>query len=77
MNCLNISQITNLETKLKILKQELANKLEVAQTSYSAVQQTLSQISKIVNNPVIPSLNSEIIREDDWDEHSKPKFLNN
>jgi len=59
-----------------MLKQELANKLEVAQTSYSAVQQTLSQISKIVNIPAIPVAVTASPHEDDWDEHSKPKFLN-
>jgi hypothetical protein len=59
------------------LKQELANKLEIAQTSYSAVQQTLSQISKIVNKPMTAPTNSLPSHEDDWDEHSKPKFMNN
>jgi hypothetical protein len=59
-----------------MLKQELANKLEIAQTSYSAVQQTLSQISKIVNIPSMPSPVNNLPEEDDWDEHTKPKFLN-
>jgi hypothetical protein len=59
------------------LKQELANKLEIAQTSYSAVQQTLSQISKIVNSPNIQNTNIQAVHDDDWDENAKPKFLNN
>ena len=37
---------------MKILKQNLANKLEIAQSSYGVVQKTLSQISSFVNlNP--------------------------
>jgi len=59
------------------LKQELANKLEIAQTSYSAVQQTLSQISRIVNVSNVQSTNIQAVHDDDWDEHAKPKFLNN
>jgi hypothetical protein len=40
---------------LKVLKQNLANKLEIAQSSYGVVQKTLSQISSFVNlNPSGP-----------------------
>lgn len=36
---------------MKILKQQLANKLEIAQSSYNVVQKTLSQISSFIKNP--------------------------
>jgi cell division septum initiation protein DivIVA len=45
-------EITKLENKLKVLKQELANKIEIAQSSYVAIQKTLTEISKLVNNQV-------------------------
>ncbi len=67
-----------MEKKLKNLKQQLANKLEVAQSSYNVVQKTLVQISKLVTQPNISnSIKSpSSFTEDDWDENSKPKFLN-
>ncbi len=67
-----------MENKLKLLKQQLANKLEVAQSSYNVVQKTLVEISKLVNQPEMSaSLKSpSSFTEDDWDESSKPKFLN-
>lgn len=43
------SEISNLEKTLLHKKQELANKLEIAKTSYNVVQRTLTQISKLVN----------------------------
>ena len=62
------------------MKQELANKLEVARTSYNAIQKTLTEISKIVqpNNSNQDMMNSNIKSntDDDWDESSRPKFLN-
>ena len=42
------TEISALEKILRAKKQELANKLEVAQTSYNVVQKTLTQISKLV-----------------------------
>lgn len=62
------------------MKQELANKLETAQTSYNAVQKTLTEIGKMLNQPsgeignIMHSPSGFI--EDDWDESAKPKFLN-
>jgi hypothetical protein len=67
-----------MEKRLKQLKQELANKLEIAQSSYNVVQKTLSEISKLVNQPNLPNVikSPSSFTEDDWDESSKPKFLN-
>jgi len=45
-----ISEIAKYEKKLKELKQLLANKLEIAQSSYSVIQRTLKEISQMVNN---------------------------
>ncbi len=72
------SEIARLETRVKVLKQQLANKLEVAQSSYSVVQKTLVEISKMVSqNNILPSIKSpSSFTEDDWDESSKPKFFN-
>jgi hypothetical protein len=67
-----------MEKKIVDLKQSLANKLEVAQSSYSVVQKTLVEISKLVKQPELPNLMKSPTQftEDDWDERSKPKFLN-
>jgi hypothetical protein len=66
-----------MEKKLKLLKQELANKLEVAQSSYNVVQKTLSEISKLVSQPNLSSAirSPSSFTEDDWDESSKPRFV--
>lgn len=67
-----------MEKKIVNLKQSLANKLEVAQSSYSVVQKTLVEISKLVKQPELSTLmkSPSSFTEDDWDERSKPKFLN-
>lgn len=72
-----LSEISTLEKRLKNLKQQLANKLEVAQSSYNVVAKTLSEISKMVNNPESESniQRPAQVTEDDWDEASKPKFI--
>ena len=44
-----ISEIAKYEKKLKVYKQELANKLETFQSSYKVIQKTISEISKLVN----------------------------
>jgi hypothetical protein len=62
-----------------MLKQQLANKLEIAQSSYMAIQKTLTDISKMVNQPDLSEVmknSSNSAAEDDWEESSKPKFLN-
>lgn len=67
-----------MENRLKLLKQQLANKLEIAQSSYNVVQKTLNEISKMVNGPntSIPNFKSpENSNDDDWDESSRPNFL--
>jgi hypothetical protein len=42
------------------------------------VQKTLNEISKMVNQPNLSEIISSpsSFTEDDWDESSKPKFLN-
>ncbi len=63
---------------MKELKQQLANKLEIAQSSYNVIQKTLVEISKMVNQPTLAGIikSPSDFTEDDWDEASKPKFLN-
>jgi hypothetical protein len=34
------------------MKQELANKLEIAQSNYNVIQKTLTEISKMVNKVI-------------------------
>jgi hypothetical protein len=34
------------------MKQELANKLEIAQSNYNVIQKTLNEISKMVNKVI-------------------------
>jgi hypothetical protein len=54
----------------------LANKLEIAQSSYNVVQKTLTEISKMVNQPGLPDPLKQEVCDDDWDDKAKPKFLN-
>ena len=73
---------------MKVLKQNLANKLEIAQSSYGVVQKTLSQISSFVNlNPSGPppseninNNNSNIINNNNFNEdfqgNINPDLLN-
>ena len=42
-------EVTSTENKLKELKHKLSNKLEIVQSSYNAIQKTLSDISKMIN----------------------------
>ena len=42
-------EVTSTKNKLKELKHKLSNKLEIVQSSYNAIQKTLSDISKMVN----------------------------
>lgn len=67
-----------MEKKLKQLKQELANKLEIAQSSNNVIQKTLSEIRKLVHQPHLPDIlkSASSFTEDDWDQSAKPKFLN-
>lgn len=70
-----------MEKRLKQLKQELANKVEIAQTNYNVIQKTLSDISKLVQPSAtfgssLLSSTQKDCPEDDWDESSKPKFMN-
>lgn len=61
------------------MKQQLANKIEIAQSSYNVVLNTLNQMSKIYNQPRVDQNiqnNLPVVSEDDWDEGSKVKFLN-
>lgn len=60
------------------MKQQLANKLETFQSTYNVVQKTISEISKLVSLPNLPSYikSPSSFSEDDWDESAKPKFLN-
>jgi hypothetical protein len=71
-------EIAKYEKKLRELKQSLANKLEIAQSSYNVIQKTLVEISKLVNKPNLPEIlkSPSEYTEDDWDENSKQKFLN-
>jgi hypothetical protein len=51
------------------LKQQLANKLEIAQSSYNVVQKTLSQISSFIKDSSTEQLNNKLKpTDDDWDE---------
>jgi hypothetical protein len=67
------------------MKQELANKLEIARSSYTVIQKTLMEISKIVQpsstlldpNQILMNNQNKQQTDDDWDESSRPKFLNN
>jgi len=34
------------------MKQQLANKLEIAQSSYSAIQKTLNSVAKLINQVI-------------------------
>jgi hypothetical protein len=53
----------------------LANKLEIAQSSYNVVQKTLSQISSFIKEPalVVPA-ESNPVTEDDWDNSGKSEI---
>ena len=35
------------------MKQQLANKLEIAQSSYNAIQKTLNSIAKLINQVIL------------------------
>ena len=54
---------------MKVLKQQLANKLEIAQSSYNVVQKTLSQISSFIKDSGTDQMSSKLkATDDDWDE---------
>jgi len=73
-----LSEIAKTENRLKLMKQQLANKLETFQSTYNVVQKTITEISKLVSIPNFPNYVKppSSITEDDWDEGAKPKFLN-
>lgn len=72
------NEVTKTERHLKELKQKLANKLEIVQSSYNVVQKTLADISKMVNdNNFSGGLTNEkelSQSKDDWDQHSNSRW---
>jgi hypothetical protein len=60
------------------MKQKLANKLEVFQSSYNVVQKTIKEITSLLKSPIFPTRikSPSSFTEDDWDENSKPKLQN-
>ncbi len=72
------NEIAKYESKLKILKQQLSNKLVIAQNSYNMVQKALTQISSFIQQTSSQPKETQNqirfqqqINEDDWDEASK------
>jgi len=62
-----------MKKKLKAMKQQLANKLEIAQSSYNVIQKTLNSIARLINQPSISDAlkKSEDCTDDDWDDTTK------
>jgi hypothetical protein len=60
------------------LKQNLANKLEIFQSSYNVVQKTIKEITSILKTPSFPTMikSPSDFTNDDWDENSRPKLQN-
>jgi len=55
------------------MKQQLANKLEIAQSSYNAIQKTLNNIARLINQPSISDAlkPQQECTDDDWDDTAK------
>lgn len=78
------NEVAKTEKHLKELKQKLSNKLEIVQSSYNAVQKTLADIAKMINdnnfslnikNNLVNSNNGiNLSKDEDWDQHSTFKL---
>ena len=77
-NIIIFSEIAKTENRLKKMKQKLANKLEIFQSSYNVVQKTIKEITSLLKNPSFPTMikSPSSFTEDDWDESARPKLQN-